>query len=82
MPGGDRGRTRMVGAGLQLGPRATPGVGLSLGRHRVERRSDRGRACRLAARDHAHADEIISTWLATTPTADMTVWYEAPSRLD
>ena len=35
--------------------------------------------CGLAARDHAHADEIIATWLATTPSADLTVWYEAPS---
>ena len=35
--------------------------------------------CGLAARDHAHADEIISAWLAGTPTADLTVWYEAPS---
>jgi hypothetical protein len=35
--------------------------------------------CGLAARDHAHADEIISTWLATTPSADLTVWYEAPA---
>jgi hypothetical protein len=35
--------------------------------------------CGLAARDHAHADEIISAWLATEPTADLTVWYEAPA---
>ena len=34
--------------------------------------------CGLAARDHVHADEIISAWLATTPTGDLTVWYEAP----
>lgn len=33
----------------------------------------------LAARDHAHADEIIQAWLATTPGADLTAWYEAPS---
>jgi len=32
----------------------------------------------LAARDHAHADEIITAWLATTPGADVTIWYEAP----
>ena len=32
----------------------------------------------LAARDHAHADGIISQWLASTPGADLTVWYEAP----
>jgi hypothetical protein len=34
--------------------------------------------CGLAPRDHAHADAIIATWLATAPTADLTVWYEAP----
>jgi tetratricopeptide (TPR) repeat protein len=34
--------------------------------------------CGLAARDHDHAEEIISTWLANAPTADLTVWYEAP----
>jgi tetratricopeptide (TPR) repeat protein len=34
--------------------------------------------CGLAARDHPHADEIISAWLATTPTADLTIWYEVP----
>jgi hypothetical protein len=35
--------------------------------------------CGLAARDHAHADEIISAWLAATPTSDLIVWYEAPA---
>jgi hypothetical protein len=35
----------------------------------------------LAARDHQHADEIITDWLAQTPGADLTVWYEAPSTL-
>jgi tetratricopeptide (TPR) repeat protein len=35
--------------------------------------------CGLAARDHAHADEIIHAWLSTTPSADLTVWYEAPA---
>jgi hypothetical protein len=35
--------------------------------------------CGLAARDHAHADGIIAAWLANTPSADLTVWYEAPS---
>jgi tetratricopeptide (TPR) repeat protein len=35
--------------------------------------------CGLAARDHAHADEIIAAWLAASPHADLTVWYEAPS---
>ena len=33
----------------------------------------------LAARDHEHANRIITTWLATTPGADLTVWYEAPT---
>ena len=33
----------------------------------------------LAARDHEHADAIISYWLANTPAADVTVWYEAPA---
>jgi len=33
--------------------------------------------CGLAARDHAHADEIITAWLAHTPRADLTSWYEA-----
>ena len=32
----------------------------------------------LAARDHDHAEEIVSKWLADTPSADLTVWYEAP----
>jgi hypothetical protein len=32
----------------------------------------------LAARDHGHADAIITDWLANTPGADLTVWYEAP----
>jgi tetratricopeptide (TPR) repeat protein len=35
----------------------------------------------LAARDHAHADTIISEWLATTPGADLTVWYEASAAI-
>jgi hypothetical protein len=35
--------------------------------------------CGLAARDHEHADEIITAWLATVPAADLTVWYEAPA---
>ena len=35
--------------------------------------------CGLAARDHSHADEIITAWLAAIPTADLTVWYEAPA---
>ena len=34
--------------------------------------------CGLAARDHAHASEIIDAWLSTTPSADLIVWYEAP----
>jgi tetratricopeptide (TPR) repeat protein len=34
--------------------------------------------CGLAARDHAHADAIISAWLASSPAADLTVWYAAP----
>ncbi|MGH2900156.1 MAG: tetratricopeptide repeat protein, partial [Solirubrobacteraceae bacterium] len=34
--------------------------------------------CGLAARDHEHADGIISAWLASTPGADLVVWYEAP----
>jgi hypothetical protein len=33
--------------------------------------------CGLAARDHAHADEIINAWLAAASTADLIVWYEA-----
>ncbi len=33
--------------------------------------------CGLAARDHAHADEIITAWLTHTPRADLTSWYEA-----
>jgi hypothetical protein len=37
--------------------------------------------CGLAARDHQHADEIITDWLAQTPGADLTAWYEAPSTL-
>lgn len=32
----------------------------------------------LAARDHAHAEAIISEWLVNTPGADVTAWYEAP----
>jgi hypothetical protein len=36
--------------------------------------------CGLAARDHAHANEIISDWLRTTPSADLIEWYEAPTR--
>lgn len=32
----------------------------------------------LAARDHAHADEIITSWLTWTSSSDLTVWYEAP----
>ena len=35
--------------------------------------------CGLAARDHAQAEAIISEWLACAPTADLTVWYEAPA---
>lgn len=35
----------------------------------------------LAARNHEHANEIISQWLANTPGANLTVWYEAPSSL-
>lgn len=35
--------------------------------------------CGLAARDHAHADDIIRAWLASTTAADLTVWYEAPA---
>jgi hypothetical protein len=35
--------------------------------------------CGLAARDHAHADAIIAAWLAMAPSADLTVWYEAPN---
>lgn len=35
--------------------------------------------CGLAARDHAHADEIIAAWLASSPSADLTIWYEAPN---
>jgi hypothetical protein len=33
----------------------------------------------LAARNHDHASEIVEAWLANTPGADLTVWYEAPS---
>ena len=33
----------------------------------------------FAARDHEHANEIISQWLANTPGADLNVWYEAPA---
>ena len=33
----------------------------------------------LAARDLNHAKEIITAWLAQTPGADLTEWYEAPS---
>jgi hypothetical protein len=32
----------------------------------------------LAARDHAHAEAIISEWLVNAPGADVTAWYEAP----
>lgn len=32
----------------------------------------------LAARDHAHADEIITSWLTSTANSDLTRWYEAP----
>jgi hypothetical protein len=32
----------------------------------------------LAARDHAHAEAIVNQWLMETPSADLTVWYEAP----
>ncbi|HEV2835401.1 MAG TPA: tetratricopeptide repeat protein [Pyrinomonadaceae bacterium] len=35
----------------------------------------------LAARDHDHANEIVSQWLANTPGADLDVWYEAPPTL-
>lgn len=35
--------------------------------------------CGLAARDHAHASEIIEMWLAGDPRADIIDWYEAPS---
>lgn len=35
--------------------------------------------CGLAARDHDHADSIISAWLAQNPLADLIVWFEAPS---
>ena len=34
--------------------------------------------CGLAARDHDHADAIISAWLARTPHADLINWFEAP----
>jgi len=32
----------------------------------------------LAARDHDHAEMIVNQWLADTPSADLTAWYEAP----
>ena len=32
----------------------------------------------LAARNHAHAEEIISQWLVNTPGTEVTTWYEAP----
>lgn len=32
----------------------------------------------LAARDHEHATEIVDAWLANTPGADLSLWYEAP----
>jgi tetratricopeptide (TPR) repeat protein len=35
----------------------------------------------LAARDHGHAEAIISCWLANTPGADLAEWYEAPPPL-
>lgn len=35
----------------------------------------------LAARDHDHAKEIVGHWMGNTPGADLTVWYEAPTRL-
>ena len=35
--------------------------------------------CGLAARDHDHADAIISAWLARNPRADLITWFEAPS---
>jgi hypothetical protein len=34
--------------------------------------------CGLAARDRAHAEEIIDAWLAAYPNADIIAWYEAP----
>lgn len=37
--------------------------------------------CGVAARDHAHADEIIAAWLASAPTADLTAWYQAPEQV-
>lgn len=33
----------------------------------------------LAARDHDHAEAIVNQWLTDTPSADLTVWYEAPN---
>jgi|SRR6185437_11363606 len=35
--------------------------------------------CGLVAGDHTQAEAIINDWLARTPTADLTVWYEAPA---
>ena len=35
----------------------------------------------LAARDHDHANAIVTDWLATSPGADLTIWYEAPPSL-
>ena len=35
--------------------------------------------CGLAARDHAHASDIIEAWLAGDPRADIIDWYEATS---
>jgi hypothetical protein len=34
--------------------------------------------CGLAARDHDHAESIVSTWLAQCPGADVVAWFEAP----
>ena len=34
--------------------------------------------CGLAARDHDHAQAIISAWLARSPGADVITWFEAP----
>jgi tetratricopeptide (TPR) repeat protein len=52
----------------------------SLGRpheHPVGTASPAHPHCGLAARDHAHADEIITDWLAASPHADLIVWYQA-----